>query len=176
MERLTQHGATDGCPQRERTRAFSGHTAGVQHSEKCRTRMSESLVATADGADRIARSELRIQRGIGAASRSDQPRGRCGTYCGRSGRRGAPHTRGRTTSARRWSGASGLCPGSLGSLGSGLQDDNASLGIELAVRLSTCGRDDKLQRSPRVREGPVRRALLPALQRSPPRPAMTWYS
>ena len=72
---LQQHGTTDGCPQCEHVRAFSEHKAGVQHSEKCRKRVSESLTATADGADRIARSEMRINRGIEAASRLDEPRG-----------------------------------------------------------------------------------------------------
>ncbi len=72
---LKQHGTTNGCPQCEHIRAFSEHKAGVQHSEKCRARIAESLAATADGADRIARSKLRIDRGIEAASRHDQPRG-----------------------------------------------------------------------------------------------------
>jgi hypothetical protein len=72
---LQQHGATDGCPQCEHIRAFGEHKAGVQHSEKCRKRISESLAATADGADRIARLEMRINRGIEAASRLDEPRG-----------------------------------------------------------------------------------------------------
>ena len=75
MKMLRQHGTTDGCPQCEHIRAFSEHKAGVQHSEKCRARIAESLAATADGADRSARSELRINRGIEAASRPDQPRG-----------------------------------------------------------------------------------------------------
>ena len=47
----------------------------MQHSEKCRKRIAESLAATEAGADRIARSELRINRGIEAASRLDEPRG-----------------------------------------------------------------------------------------------------
>ena len=33
------------------------------------------MAATVDGADRIARSEMRINRGIEAASRLDEPRG-----------------------------------------------------------------------------------------------------
>ena len=75
MKMLKQHGTTDGCPQCEHIRALSEHKAGVQHTEKCRKRIAESLAATADGADRIARSELRINRGIEAASRLDPPRG-----------------------------------------------------------------------------------------------------
>ena len=75
MKMLRQHGTTDGCTQCEHIRAFSEHKAGVQHSEKCRKRIAESLAATEDGADRLARSELRINRGIEAASRPDEPRG-----------------------------------------------------------------------------------------------------
>lgn len=47
----------------------------MQHSEKCRERIAESLAATEPGADRIARPELRINRGIEAASRLDERRG-----------------------------------------------------------------------------------------------------
>ena len=75
MKMLEQHGTTDGCTQCEHIRAFSEHKAGVQHSEKCRKRIAVSLAATEAGADRIARSELRINRGIEAASRLDEPRG-----------------------------------------------------------------------------------------------------
>lgn len=75
MKILKQHGTTDGCPQCKHIRAFSERKAGVQHSEECRKRIAGSLAATAAGADRIARSELRTNRGIEAASRPDQPRG-----------------------------------------------------------------------------------------------------
>ena len=75
MKMLRQRGTSEVCFQYEHINSSSGRKAGVQHSEKCWELIAESPAATADGADRIARSELRTNRGIGPASRLDGPRG-----------------------------------------------------------------------------------------------------
>ena len=47
---LVNHGFTDGCPQCDHNAKFMKSKGGVTHTEKCRIRFLDALMATPDGA------------------------------------------------------------------------------------------------------------------------------
>lgn len=64
MKVLREYGCTASCKQCDHLRSFNGHKAGIAHSEVCRQRIMESVVATTRGAARLGDEDLRINRAI----------------------------------------------------------------------------------------------------------------
>ena len=168
MKVLEEFGTTDGCPQCTHIRSFRETTPGIAHSEACRERIVEAMMKTDDGAARMWRQEVKTNRALaGRVEAAD--RGCEGQNAGQSVN--GPHPRdagvpetveeyrraARDKRARKYE---PLQPGFSGTGGNEtrgtLQDSVAPLGTEPAARLSTQGgQDDRLQRSPRIREGLV---------------------
>ena len=64
MKLLREFGYIQACNQCDHIRSFSGHKAGIAHSDACRDRITAAMAATARGAARFEDEELRINRAI----------------------------------------------------------------------------------------------------------------
>ncbi len=63
-ESLREHGFTEHCRQCDHVKAFGERKGGLPHSEACRARIVESMLATPRGAARVQDAETRINRAL----------------------------------------------------------------------------------------------------------------
>ena len=64
MKVLEDHGTSDGCAQCSHIRSFGEAKPGLPHSEACRKRIVESVRGTSEGAARLERRDVEIDRAI----------------------------------------------------------------------------------------------------------------
>ncbi len=64
IETLKEHGFTEHCRQCDHIKAFGERKGGLPHSEACRARIVESMLATPRGAARVQDAETRIDRAL----------------------------------------------------------------------------------------------------------------
>ena len=64
MQTLKEYGTTAGCKQCEHFKAFGETKSGLGHSEACRKRITEAMIATEHGAARVRDADERIDRAI----------------------------------------------------------------------------------------------------------------